>query len=104
VTRKPAEFAVMVNGELCFTVKKFAKVTNRSEQSVRGLIARGNRVRRLKIIRLADRPFVPYSELIEFPFTVSGRTESVYHYDENGKIVEEVSTLQTSAEITEERP
>lgn len=84
----PKDMAVVINDELYFTVKTYATVTNRSEQSVRFLMAYGNRLRRLKIVYIATKPLIPYSELTMFPFTLPGRnSHEVYHYDEQGQIV-----------------
>ena len=81
--------AISINGEFYFTVKQFALLTNRTEQSVRFLITKGNRVRKLLINRIANKPFVFANELTDFPFTVAGKSEDVYHYNEKGEIEEE---------------
>lgn len=82
--------ADLINEELYFTVKHFALATNRSEQNVRFLMCYGNRIRKLKVTRIADKPMIPYSELMEFPFTVAGRnSDTIFHYTEDGQISEE---------------
>lgn len=87
--KKPKDFTIDVGGELYFTVNAFARVTHREPQTIRRYIISGNRIRKLRIIRVAEKPLIPYVELLEFPFTVSGRhSTEVYHYDENGKVVE----------------
>lgn len=87
---RPRDLAEYVNGEMYFTVKWFARVTMRSEQNVRYLMARGNRIRRLKVVRIFDKPMIPYSEMLEFPFTTPGRgSKVIYHYDEDGRPIVE---------------
>ncbi len=85
-----------INGTRYFTVKGFAKATNRSEQNVRFLICYGNRIRRLLTERIAGRPMIPCSELTEFPFTAAGRnSKEVYHYSDSGVVG--VATVGDSA-------
>lgn len=81
--------AISINGESYFTVKQFALLTNRTEQSVRFLITKGNRVRKLLIKKIAGKPFVFANELTDFPFTVAGKSIDVYHYNKKGEIEEE---------------
>ncbi len=86
----PKDMTEVLNGERYFTVKGFATATNRSEPSVRFLMAYGNRIRKLKVEYMASKPLIPYSELLEYPFTLPGRnSHEVYHYNEEGKIVAE---------------
>jgi hypothetical protein len=83
---KPIDLTEAINGIQYFSVKNFALATGKSEQSIRFLITNGNRLRSLKADRIADKPMIPYSELLEFPFTLAGRnSEEVYYYDENGQ-------------------
>jgi hypothetical protein len=82
---KPRDICEEINGKFYFTVKHFAWATKRSEQSVRFLMCYGNRIRKLKVERIGDKPYIPYEELTEFPFTLPGRnTREVYHYTEAG--------------------
>lgn len=86
----PRDMTEELNGERYFTVKGFAMATNRSEQSVRFLMSYGNRIRKLKVVYMATKPLIPYTELTEFPFTLPGRnSDEVYHYNEQGRIVTE---------------
>jgi hypothetical protein len=85
---RPKELAIEINGALYLTVANFALVTNRSQINARHLISVGNKVRKLKTMYLGGKPFVPFSELTEFPFTEAGRGQGVYHYDEEGRVVE----------------
>lgn len=82
---EPKDLCEELNGKLYFTVKRFAWATKRSEQSVRFLMCYGNRIRRLKVKRFGGKPYIPYEELTEFPFTLPGRnTKEVYHYTKDG--------------------
>lgn len=90
------DMAEELNGERFFTIKKFALTTNKSEQSIRFLMCYGNRIRKLKVVYFASKPLIPYSELMEFPFTLPGRNSvEVYHYNEYGQIVtEDIHAIQ----------
>lgn len=82
---KPKDLTLLINSEFYFTVKHFAWVTKRSEQNIRFLMARGNRIRKLKVVRFGDKPYIPYDEMLEFPFTLPGRnSKQIYHYTEDG--------------------
>ena len=78
-----------IDGSEYFSVKQFAVLTNRTYQSVMYLMKNGNRVRRLRVVRIADRPLIPAAELVEFPFTSPGGRVEVYHYDKNGNAIYE---------------
>lgn len=82
---KPIDYAQEIEGRLFFTVKDFAWVTKRSEVNVRFLMSRGNRLRKLHVVRFGGKPFIPYKEMLEFPFTLPGRNnKEIYFYDEEG--------------------
>lgn len=86
---KPIDLTFEHNGERYFSVKHFSWATRRSEVNTRHLMYRGNRVRRLKIVYINGKPMIPYTEMLEFPFTMPGRnSREVYHYDESGKQVD----------------
>lgn len=83
------DFTEVINNENYFTVKQFARVTGRSEQNVRFLICYGNRIRKIRIARIGTKPMIPYSEYLDYPFTMPGRGSSiVYHYTASGQVVE----------------
>lgn len=85
----PWDMSEDINGVRYFTVKHFALATNRSEPNVRFLMAYGNRIRKIKVVYMMNKPMIPYSELTEFPFTLAGRNSSgVYHYTEEGTMTE----------------
>jgi hypothetical protein len=76
---------VEINGTRYFAVKSYAYATKRSQQNVRFLMSYGNKFRKLRVVYIAGKPMIPYSELTEYPFTVPGRnSKEVYHYDEDG--------------------
>lgn len=84
-----------INGKKYYTIKQFAILTNRTEQSVRFLIYKGNRIRKLQREILFRKIFIPAEELTDYPFTCVGPStddpdEGVYHYNELGQIVNEV--------------
>jgi hypothetical protein len=76
---------VSIEGKNYFTVKGFAKITKKEIQLVRYLISHGNRIRKLKYIKYLNNTLIPFSELIEFPFTCVGPGKDIYHYDEEGR-------------------
>lgn len=78
----------VVGGKLYYTVRQFADKTNRTVQSVRNLISKGNRIRCLRADMIAGRPLIPAEELTDFPFTLPGNDRTIYHYTKEGKQVE----------------
>jgi len=97
---KPTDLTIEINGNAYFTIKDFAIVTKRSQQSVRFLISKGNRIRKLKVVHFADKPYVPYAEMLEFPFTTAGRnSKQIYHYKENGSSQEEKSDERSAVQV-----
>ncbi len=79
--------AIKIEDEYYYTVKQFAVLTNRTEQSVRTLILKGNKLRKLKCIKFAGKPFIPAAEFTAFPFTVAGRNQTPYYYNLKGEVV-----------------
>jgi hypothetical protein len=84
---------VRVNNELCFRVKQFAALTNRTTQTIYNLIRDGNSIRKLKTVKVegTDLIFIPVSELTDFPFTSPGvnSDKHPYHFDDKGEIINE---------------
>ncbi len=78
---------VILNGEF-YTVKQFATITNRSPQTIYALVSKGNSIRKLTHIKLENFVLIPKQELVDFPFTNTGRNAkaSIYHYDEEGNV------------------
>ena len=75
---------ITIDGEDYFTIKEFARLTHRTEQSVRLLISHGNRIRKLEARHVSKTVLIPLSELTEYIFTSSGKSRLVYQYDEDG--------------------
>lgn len=67
-------------------ISEFAQATNRSLQSTRVLIEKGNSVRKLKAFRDGSRLMIPIKELYGFPFTCKGQgtSKEIFHYAEDG--------------------
>lgn len=80
-----------VGGKKYFTVSQMAAIINRSTQTVYALVSKGNIIRKMKSIKIADRVLIPVSELTQFPFTSCGMNnkETVYYYNSEGRIIEE---------------
>lgn len=68
-----------------------AALTNRTTQTIYWLCNKGNAIRKMKSVKLLDRILIPLEELTDFPFTSSGKNsaENAYHYDANGKVIED---------------
>lgn len=88
MTKKEARAMIIkINGKEYLTVKDFALVVNRSISTIRQLLSAGNRIRRIKCEHVAGKPFIPFSEVTGFPFTISGRdfsTAFCYVYGADG--------------------
>ncbi len=82
---------IKIGNKKYLTVNTMAAITNKSTQTVYWLIKKGNTIRKMKAIRIADRWLIPFEELINFPFTSCGPNskDTIYHYNEKGKIVED---------------
>ena len=71
-----------------YTVKKFAKLVGRTEQTIRYLITHGNIIRKLAANHEFGHIMIPVSEYTEFPFTEPGRG-AVYHtYNLDGTLTQ----------------
>ncbi len=79
---------IRVNGVNYYSVYAFAELTNKSEQTIRRYIIKGNKIRKLESIKINQAILIPISELTQFPFTVCGRSNEIYHYNSDGKISE----------------
>ena len=80
---------ININGKECYQVKQFASLTNRTTQSIYNLIREGNSIRKLVAFYVEEKPYIPVSELTDFPFVSPGpfSANNVYHYNEQGEIV-----------------
>lgn len=81
---------IMVGEVEYFTIGQMASMTNKSEQTIYGLIKKGNSIRKMRSIRITNRVLIPIAELMEFPFTYAGPNakENIYHYNLAGKVIE----------------
>lgn len=68
-------------------ITDFCRCVNKNNQIIHRLMYDGNKIRRLKFIEIAGTKFIPVSEIQEFPFTVSGRGDGFYNYDDKGNEV-----------------
>ena len=71
---------ISIEGEDCYTIKQYACAVSRSEASIRQLLSKGNRIRKLKVLHVGEKPYIPFEEVFKFPFTMSGRCDDVYYY------------------------
>jgi hypothetical protein len=67
------ESTINIEGQDYFTVDQFSKLTNKSQQTIRVLILKGNRIRKLSSITIGGKPFIISTELFNFPFVTTGR-------------------------------
>lgn len=79
-----------INGEDYITPGQMAAFTNRTTMAIYNLIKFGNKIRKMKSMKLGYQIFIPYKEMTEFPFTECGRSseERVYYYNQDGTIKE----------------
>lgn len=81
---------IKINGKDYYTVKDFAALIGKNEQTVRKYIKVGNKIRRLECIKVGWSVFIPVEELTDYPFTSCGNnSQAVYHYDLDGVIAYE---------------
>lgn len=74
---------IAINTIKYYDLQTFADLTNRSAQAIRLLIAKGNRLRKLKHLKLGRMLLIEIQELTEFPFSCAGRSKLVIKYDEH---------------------
>jgi len=74
-----------INGKDYYNCKVFAELTNRSEQAIRLLILNGNRIRKLKAIKVGTAIFIDKTELTEFPFCLPGRNKVIKRFNEKAE-------------------
>lgn len=68
-----AEETFSINGEEYWLVSQFANLVGKSEDTVRGLVTNGNKIRSLEANHLGKQVLIKASELFEFPFSANGR-------------------------------
>jgi hypothetical protein len=64
IDMKPLE----LNGKQYYSLKQFSRATNRHTSHISLLFSHGNKVRRLKGIRVSGKPFIEVTEVDDFPF------------------------------------
>lgn len=76
----------IIDGTKVYDVATFAGITKKSRRTIYTYIHIGNSVRKLNVIYTAGKPYIPASELTEYPFTKIGPNSSrrIYHFDELG--------------------
>lgn len=68
-----------INGQDFWTVKQFSELTGRTEYTIRLLSNKGNSIRKLSSKSINSRKYIFAQELLDFPFTITGRpTEEGY--------------------------
>lgn len=96
---------VNVCGEDCITIGEFAKLTLKSESSIRQLINKGNILRKLETVYAGNKPFIPVRELYDFPFVANGRPYKtgyiVTKYKLQGESVEAYETFIKNPKYSE---
>jgi len=102
------EKTINIDGTDYWLVTQFSKLTNRSSVSIRALVNRGNRIRKLKAIRINDSVFIEAQELFEYPFVLPGKPapdeegiciEQFYLEDEKLYVKEKVYEVKDKDEI-----
>ncbi len=87
IAAEAGEFDIRLDGEMVYTVRQFALLTHRSEQMIRYLVRHGNRIRRLRALKITSRTLYIYAtEYHSFPFAVSGKSREVGFYDSRGRV------------------
>jgi len=90
MARKKLDFKpVNIDGAEYYTVRQFAELVHHTEGSIRQLLSTGNRIRKLKGIKMLGKTFIPIEELTEFLFTTVGRNyKTIYKFTKEGKCYE----------------
>lgn len=73
-----------VNGKKYYPVSTFALLTRRSEQAIRLLVHKGNRLRKLDAEKFGHLLLIPINELTAFPFCCAGRSKMVIRFNPDG--------------------
>lgn len=67
------EETVNINGTEYWTIRQFCYLTERGEPSIVQLINEGNKIRKLKVLKVEKKTFIEAKELFDFPFVGMGR-------------------------------
>jgi hypothetical protein len=71
-----------------YIIHDFAKIVQRSVNGIRKLCFTGNRIRKMRYIRVNSTIYIPVDEL-QFPFVMGGNgapnLREIYHYTKDGE-------------------
>jgi hypothetical protein len=81
---KLVENIIAINSDKYYDLQTFADITNRSAQSIRLLIGKGNRFRKIDYLKLGRALYIEEHELVDFPFACAGRSKLVLRYTKDG--------------------
>jgi len=86
-------WTVNLDGKDYWSIPQFSALTGRSEYTLRQLITKGNRIRKMRATRFNGRVFVEAEELFEFPFVVAGRPSGIGEYADKFYLDSETNEL-----------
>ena len=75
---------IEVNGAKYYDIQTFADLTKRSAQSIRLLVGKGNRFRKIDHLKLGQMLLINDYELSNFPFACAGRSKIVIRFKSDG--------------------
>lgn len=99
------EKTILVEGREYFFVDQFARLTDKKDATIRLLITKGNRIRKLKSINFGGKPLILASELFDFPFVTKGHPSYTMgdfaekFYVENGELIKSEEILPRCQEM-----
>lgn len=74
---------VLHNNEYYYTVKQFAYLVRRDRAQIYMLFNQGNKIRKLKGVRIGGKPMISVTEVEEFPFDSRKVNEKEQENDTN---------------------
>ena len=69
------EKTVQIENVEVLTVAQFATLAHRSITTVHRMLYQGNQYRKLQSIHVIGKTLIPFSEFLNYPFTVQGRDQ-----------------------------
>ena len=78
----------ILDSQYYYTVKKFARLVSRTEETIRHLITHGNIIRRLTAHSKYGQYMIPISEYTDFPFCEPGRGGHYSTYNLDGTLTQ----------------
>ena len=76
-----------LNGVNVMSINDFAKCTGKEWHYLYSLIARGNRYRKLRVVELLGKKFIPVAEFYDFVFVDKDKETGAYSFDVEGNKV-----------------